>query len=189
MKPELAEAIRAALPERRTPRLMADFAVRLARLGHASRISVTVAETEEAVLAACAFFAERGDLSEALPADTPKSTPGGALDAAVEAGGSKRLEACVEACTGHSDEGHKRSQECPPGQSRVCGLCGRPFRVNRRHTTTHAYCSATCRSKARHRRNRPAPGNPGLAPFFPPETTVYLDLADPTDAPGLETTA
>jgi hypothetical protein len=194
MRPELAEAIRAALPERRTPRLMADFAVRLARLGHARRISVTVAETDEAVQAACSFFAEReaGRVgatqtpSEAQQADPPESTLGGSTDAVIEGGAPIASVSVQEACNGPSGEARNPAQECPPRASRLCGFCRAAFTVNRRHAKGHAYCSAACRSKARHRRNRAAAGNPGLAPFIPPDTSVYLELAEPTDAPGLE---
>lgn len=49
-------------------------------------------------------------------------------------------------------------------ESRLCGFCGGPFKVNPRSRRSHRYCSASCRSKSRHRKNSgplgPEPAEP-----------------------------
>jgi hypothetical protein len=48
------------------------------------------------------------------------------------------------------------------GESRACGMCGAPFKVNPRHARVHRFCTAACRSKHRRRLN-PGRGHDGLA--------------------------
>jgi len=163
---------------------MADFAVRLAGLGHVRKLSVLIADTEEAVQAACAFFAER----EAAREETTESTLEAPLDPHPKDGPPIAPQFVHEACAGHSREGSSPALECLPGEIRACGLCRSPFRVNRRHATRHTYCSAACRSRARHRRDRKAAGDAGRVPLTLPDH-VFLGLVDPTDAPALEVSA
>jgi len=177
---ELRAALSAVIPEHRPPPLIAEFAIFLARRGHARHISVTVAETEVAIKAACAFFAER----EAALEETTEATLQAPLDPHTKDGPPIAPQSVQEARTGQSREGSNPALECPPGEFRLCGVCRYPFRVNRRHATRHTYCSAACRSKARHRRNRASAGSATVGPLLPPGH-MYLELADPTDAPRL----
>jgi hypothetical protein len=130
--------------------------------------------TDEAAEAVRSYLAESGaralieDLA-GLPAspEAPEPDAAGPVDQeALQAAQDPRdgaqtadrtahaLEACGEACAGHPGEGLGRPEEGHPGETRVCGLCGASFLVNRRHAKVHRFCSAACRSKARHQQRR-----------------------------------
>jgi hypothetical protein len=174
---EIAEAIRAALPEHRTPGLIAALAVRLAQVGYAEAVSVKVAGSSEAVQAVRSFFAERFALdgdpaparqpdaveppreaaeapTEALEADPPEIAPESALTLRPQKRESDAPASVQGPPVNVHVEGSERPQACPSGETRECRVCGVPFTVNRRHARRHTYCSAACRSRARHRRNK-----------------------------------
>jgi len=172
----IRDAIKTAGPSRHV--LVAGLALRLARQGHVREVRLKTTGGPEAAEAVLSFLAERPE------ADPPETAPGGLDTLRPEDGEPVAPQSVREACTGHPGEGHGRREESHPGETRVCGLCGASFPVNLRHAKGHRYCSAACRSKARHRRNRATPRGSGSAPFVLPDT-VYLELADPTDAPDL----
>jgi hypothetical protein len=121
-------AIRAAGEQRHV--LAADFALRLARLGHVREVSVHIAggpEAAEAVRSVLAELAAPEAPGDAIsPADGSEAPPG-----PTHASQSVR-EACVR-------------------RARACLACGGTFEVNVRHAHAHKFCSAVCRSRHRHR--------------------------------------
>jgi hypothetical protein len=127
-------AVRAAGP--RSKIFVADFALRLARLGHVKEISVDVAGGVEAREAVRAVLAELTSGSRALP-EAAQDAPGDSIPAAVES------QAVPEAANALASV-RKRARRCL--------TCGRDFEVNLRHADKHRFCSGACRS--RHRRNR-----------------------------------
>ena len=108
---------------------------------------------------AVSFLADlRGEPApEPQPAPAQETTETALLppDAPQAKGGQSVSPVSVqEACTGHPGEGFGHTEESRPGETRDCGLCGASFRVNYRHARVHRFCSAPCRSKARHLRKR-----------------------------------
>jgi len=125
--------------------------------------------------------------AEALQADPPEATPDGVHAQLPEEGESIAPRSVQEACAGHPGEGPGRPGECPRDETRVCRVCGAPFRVNPHHASEHRFCSAACRSKHRHRLKRASkaiPGDSGPGPAVLPDS-VYVHLSEPTDAPDL----
>jgi hypothetical protein len=142
----LRTAIRAAGPSRHI--LVADFALRLARLGHVREVSVTVAGGLEAAKAM------RRVLAELAP---PQDAHGeGALAVADEAQGAK----------GGSD-----ALEPLPRRNRACPECGRGLRQDGRQAKRRVFCSVRCR--VRHHRAQAGSGagtHPSAQPEAAPET-------------------
>ena len=141
-------ALRIAGPPGSPARLAmtAQLAFQLAPLGHLREVTFYVAPGTP-------LDAIRSALAEvALPQPgTPETAPEPS-DALQEHRKESSANSSVrEACAGHSGEGLEGREECPPGETRLCGVCGDPFRVNPRHATVHRFCSAGCRSKRRHR--------------------------------------
>jgi hypothetical protein len=133
-------AVRAAIQAAGSSRhiLIADFALRMARLDHVKGISVNVADGPEATEAALRVLVELGVSDPALP--EAGIAPGSAippLDASEPAPGpAHALGSVREACN---------------KPLRACLTCGKTFRVNFRHARDHRFCSPACRSRHRHR--------------------------------------
>jgi hypothetical protein len=141
-------ALRAAGPPRHPARLalVAQLAFRLARQGHVIEVTFRVADgtPHEAI---------RSALADLAPDTTPEAeaAPG---DAISPADGSQAVPGPPHALVS--------VQEACVKRARTCLVCGKVFEVNFRHTGTHRFCSAGCRSKHRHRLK--ARVTPRLAP-------------------------
>lgn len=175
------------MPEHRSPRPVPDLANRVARLGHAKRVSVTAADTEEAVQAAWAFFTERREAepqealdtpSEALRADTPNSTPGGVLDAVVEDGGCDAASSVLKRTGDTLARGWDATPESPSDEMGVCEVCGTPFPVNPCHAPRHRCCSPKCRARRYRRLKSSAKGEAGPVLVVLPDH-VFPELVGP----------
>jgi hypothetical protein len=116
--------------------LVAALAHRLAQLGHAKEVSVTVAGGEDAARALLAFLAEMEARAQKAP-----STPEG--DAA-----SPDVSEIVPPLSRAIQSVRKRA--------RACLECGTDFEVNPRHAESHRFHSAACRSRYRRRGQAPA---------------------------------
>jgi hypothetical protein len=145
----IPEAIQAARSEFQTAArlagdrshvMAAEITLRMAQLGHVTKVSVSFSESPEAVEAFAPI------LREVTGATLDASDTLRPLDLATNANGSVR-----EACAGHSGEGSGVPEDGPSGETRSCGACGSQFRVNLRHSRTHRFCKPACRSKARRR--------------------------------------
>ena len=147
----------AGTPPKESSLLVAGVAHHLALYDHPVKVSVTVPPTEEAAKAVIEFLSER------RLADPPWRAANDPHTLQPAEGESDSLEACVEACTGHSGEGLGAGEESPPDETRQCTLCSASFTPNRRHLKSHVYCSSSCRSKARHRQNRAHALSEGLS--------------------------
>jgi hypothetical protein len=124
----LTAALRVAGPRRHV--LLADFALRLARLGHVTEVSVTVAGGPEAAEAG------RRVLAELAPPEAPEDAPGEtALGGAVEARGGNRGSDALEPL---------------PRRNRACPECGANLRQDGRQAKRRVFCSVRCR--VRHHR-------------------------------------
>lgn len=152
-------------------RLVAALAIRLVEFGHARVVNLDVECSAEALVMARMFVTEvetRGLPTFTVSANPPRSQEADLRETALHVHhgppvGRVRQHALASvrnACAGHSAEGHGRPIEGHPGDTRVCGICGATFRVNPRHAAHHCFCSASCRSKARHRRGVQQGGRP-----------------------------
>jgi hypothetical protein len=123
-------AIRAAGPSRHV--LVADFALRLARLGHITEVRVGVAGGAEATEAVRSVLVELAapEVLEAAPRETALAD---AVGAQVEKGISDALESL-------------------PRRNRACPVCDRELRQDGRQAQRRVFCSVRCR--VRHHRGR-----------------------------------
>jgi len=121
-------AIRAAGPRRHI--LAADFALRMARLGHVRGIGVTVAGGPEAAEAA------RRVLAELAPPEAPEDAP----DETALAGAPRAQDV----------DGGSNALEPLPRRNRACPECGRDLRQGGRQAKRRVFCSVRCR--VRHHR-------------------------------------
>ena len=153
---ELTEA-NAGLPPRESTAMLASLGYQINLQGEACKISLNVPGTQASAQVVLRFLDER---RQADPPGADSEDRHASQPAEV---GSEPLEACVEACAGRSGEGLGGRGQSPPGGTRECTLCSAFFTPNRRHLKTHIYCSASCRSKARHRQNRAHALNEGLS--------------------------
>ena len=123
--------------------LLADFGLRLARLGHVTKISVSVAGGPEAAEA----------VRSVLAALAAQEAPGDALS----------REDGSEAAPNPPHASARFPQACG-GRTRACLACGGTFEVNVHHAQAHKFCSAACRSRHRHRAHAgPETGTRALA--------------------------
>ena len=131
-------AVTAAGPRRHI--FLADFALRLARLGHIKLIRLSVAGDPEAVEAV------RSVLAELAPAAAPEA------DARLGAYAGAGDDQADLGQTGRAHPANASRKRTGPLAERTgaCLACGAVFTVNFRHADKHRYCSAVCRS--RHRR-------------------------------------
>jgi hypothetical protein len=158
-------AIRAAGPSRHI--LLADFALRLARLGHVTEIRASVAGGAEAAEAVRSVLAELAGPPQARPEpsqaeavqDAPAETTPPPDGSEAFPGPSHAFVSVREACV-------KRAGTCLE--------CGEDFEVNSRHAATHKFCSPACRS--RHRRRASANSR---ASTHPPAPTQAPPKASP----------
>jgi len=137
----ISAALRAAGPRRHI--LLADFALRLARLGHVTEVRVSVAGGTplDAIRIALAEPAVPPEAAEAAPGET---TPAGAIGVRGGNGGSDPLQPL-------------------PKRNRACPECGRDLRQDGRQAKRRVFCSVRCR--VRHHRARAVSkvGAPGPA--------------------------
>jgi hypothetical protein len=136
MRPAVIAAVQAAGPNRNT--LLADFALRLGRLGHVREVSVTVAGGPEAAEAVHRVLAQLA--APEAPEDAPGET---ALGGAVEAQGGNRGSDALKPL-------RRRNRACPE--------CGRDLRPGGRQAKRRVFCSTRCR--VRHYRAKGPPRDP-----------------------------
>jgi hypothetical protein len=132
-------AVRAAGPRRHV--FLADFALRLARLGHIRDIRVDVAGGTEAFEAVRSVLAELAPVAEP-EADARLGTYAGAGDEQADLDQTGRAHA--------ANASRKRTGPLAK-RTGTCLACGTVFTVNFRHAEKHRFCSAVCRSRHRRR--------------------------------------
>jgi len=135
----LRAAIQAAGPSRHI--LLADFALRMARLGHAKEVSVDVAGGPEAAETALQVLVDLAVSHPALP--EAEIAPG---DSDPPVNGSESLPGPP-----HASQSVREACNKPV---RACVVCGVDFEVNFRHARAHRFCSPACGSRHRHRAQR-----------------------------------
>jgi hypothetical protein len=127
-------AIRAAGEQRNV--FVARLALRLARLGFATDVRFYIPPGTP-IAALRSVVAELTQAAQDAPGDTI-----GTADGSGAAPEAERLTGSV--------------RTLPASARGTCQQCRQEFRVNYHHAATHRFCSASCRSRHRRERSRPA---------------------------------